>query len=152
MESKEKFGKVRFPGWLFLILTVVYNELLLHFWITEQIQPGRLLVVLAFALGFGGILALLTSMISSEKAVKWVSIGLAVIVAVIWLMEYFISDAYKTFMTPATIFSGAGGVAKDYLEGSTPSWDTARPDAFRAKTMEEKRKNPLAGASEEDIF
>lgn len=116
MESKEKFGKVRFPGWLFLILTVVYNELLLHFWITEQIQPGRLLVVLAFALGFGGILALLTSMISSEKAVKWVSIGLAVIVAVIWLMEYFISDAYKTFMTPATIFSGAGGVAKDYLD------------------------------------
>lgn len=43
-------------------------------------------------------------------------------------------------------------VAKDYLEGSTPSWDTAKPDAFRAKTMEEKRKNPLEGVSEDDIF
>ncbi|MGN0976726.1 MAG: LTA synthase family protein [Faecousia sp.] len=116
MKIKEKFGKICFPGWLFLILTVVYNELLLHCWITEQIQPGRLLAVLAFGLGLGGILALLTSLIPSEKAVKWVSVGLAVMVVVIWLMEYFISDAYKTFMTPATIFSGAGGVARDYLD------------------------------------
>lgn len=116
MKNQNEFGKVYFPGWIFLILTVVYNELLLHFWITEQIQPGRALAVLAFALGFGGILALLTSLISSEKAVKWVSVGLAVMVAVIWLTEYFLSDAYKTFMTPATIFSGAGGVAKDYLD------------------------------------
>lgn len=36
--------------------------------------------------------------------------------------------------------------------GSTPSWDTAKPDAFKAKTMEEKRKNPLEGVPEEDIF
>lgn len=35
---------------------------------------------------------------------------------------------------------------------STPSWDTAKPDAFKAKTMEEKRKNPLEGVPEEDIF
>ena len=42
--------------------------------------------------------------------------------------------------------------AKDCKEGSTPSWDTARPDAFKAKTMEEKRKNPLEGVPEEDIF
>lgn len=35
---------------------------------------------------------------------------------------------------------------------STPSWDTAKPDAFKAKTMEEKRKNILEGVPEEDIF
>ena len=43
-------------------------------------------------------------------------------------------------------------LAKEYMEESTPSWDTARPDAFRAKTMEEKRRNPLEGVPEEDIF
>ena len=43
-------------------------------------------------------------------------------------------------------------LAKECKEGSTPSWDTARPDAFKAKTMEEKRKNPLEGVSEDDIF
>lgn len=43
-------------------------------------------------------------------------------------------------------------LAKECKEGSTPSWDTARPDAFRAKTMEEKRRNPLEGVPEEDIF
>lgn len=42
--------------------------------------------------------------------------------------------------------------AEDVKAGSTPSWDTAKPDAFKAKTMEEKRKNPLEGVPEEDIF
>ena len=42
--------------------------------------------------------------------------------------------------------------AKECTKGSTPSWDTARPNAFKAKTMEEKRKNPLEGVPEEDIF
>ena len=42
--------------------------------------------------------------------------------------------------------------AKECTVGSTPSWDTAKPDAFKAKTMEEKRKNPLEGVSEDDIF
>ena len=43
-------------------------------------------------------------------------------------------------------------LAKECTAGSTPSWDTAKPDAFKAKTMEEKRKNPLEGVSEDDIF
>lgn len=42
--------------------------------------------------------------------------------------------------------------AENVKAGSTPSWDTAKPDAFKAKTMEEKRKNPLEGVPEEDIF
>lgn len=43
-------------------------------------------------------------------------------------------------------------LAKECTAGATPSWDTAKPDAFKAKTMEEKRKNPLEGVSEDDIF
>lgn len=115
MKIREKFGKYPLPGWLFLILAVVYNELILHIWIPEDLQAGRVLAVLAFAIGFGAVLGLLTSLIPSPKIEKWVSVGLAVVLAVIWLMEYFILDAYSTFMTPTTIISGAGGVAEDYL-------------------------------------
>lgn len=43
-------------------------------------------------------------------------------------------------------------LAKECTARATPSWDTAKPDAFKAKTMEEKRKNPLEGVSEDDIF
>ena len=35
---------------------------------------------------------------------------------VLCLLAYFISDAYQVFMTPATIFGGAGGVARDFLQ------------------------------------
>lgn len=106
-----KGGEV--PAWLFLVLTVAYNELLLQLWVSEGFQPGRVLAVAAFALGLGGILALVTSFL--PKGRKWVSVALALVVAVIWLMEFFLSDAYGNFMTPNTIFAGAGGVADEYM-------------------------------------
>ena len=49
MKMKEKFGKICFPGWLFAALMVVYNELMLHTWITEEFHAGRLIAVIAFA-------------------------------------------------------------------------------------------------------
>ncbi len=113
-KGREKVGKIPFPGWLFLILTVVYNELMLYLWCADSFRAGRLAAVLAFALGFGGVLALLTSFLPSGKAAKWTAVGLAAAATVICLMEYFLLDAYGVFMTPATILSGAGGVAKEY--------------------------------------
>lgn len=101
------------PTWLFLILTVVYNELLLQLWIQEPFQLGRFLAVTAFSLGLGGLLALFTSFFPRGR--RWVGGALALAVDVIWLMEYFLSDAYSNFMTPNTIFAGAGGVANEYL-------------------------------------
>ena len=115
MKLKEKFGKIAFPGWLFAALMVVYNELMLHIWILEDFHFGRFVVVLAFALAFGAVLALITSLIPSPKAGKWVAVVLSVLVTVIWLLEYFLSDAYRVFMPPITIISGAGGVAEDYF-------------------------------------
>lgn len=116
MRLKDKIGKLCFPSWLFLPLLVVYNELILHIWITEAFQVGRLLAVLAFGMGFGCVLGLVTALFPSERASKWVAVGLATVVAVAGLMEYFLLDAYKTFMPPITIISGAGGVAGEYLD------------------------------------
>ena len=116
MKIKEKFGKIKFPAWLFAALMVLYNELMLHFWVTDPIRWERLIVVAAFALGFGGVLALITSLIPSPKGAKWTAVVLSALVSVIWVTEFFISDAYQVFMNPATIISGAGGVAEDYFE------------------------------------
>lgn len=116
MRLKDKIGKLCLPSWLFLPLLVAYNELILHMWVTQTFQVGRLLAVLAFAMGFGCVLGLLTALLPSERASKWVAVGMAAVVAVVCLMEYFLLDAYKTFMPPITIISGAGGVAGEYLD------------------------------------
>ena len=49
MNIKEKFGKIPFPGWLFVSLMVVYNEMMLHFWVMEEFHLGRMTVVASFA-------------------------------------------------------------------------------------------------------
>lgn len=115
MRFREKLGKLPIPGWAFLMAMVVYHEWLLHLWVTEPLHWGRLAVVTAFGLGFGGIFGLLVSLIPSRKAAKWVTVAAGVVLTVIWLTEYFVADAYQVFMTPKLILGGAGGVAEDYL-------------------------------------
>ncbi len=115
MNLREKKEDILFPGWLFVALMVLYNELVLHIWILEEFHFGRMAAVLCFALGFGGALAFLTSLMP-EEAEKWVAVAISACVSVFWLTEYFISDAYQVFMTPVTIISGAGGVAEDYFD------------------------------------
>ena len=103
------------PGWLFTTGMVFYNELMLHLWVAESFSFGRFLAVILFALGFGAVLGLICSLFPSPKASKRAAIGISFFVVVLYLTEYFLSDAYQVFMTVATIFAGAGGVAQDYF-------------------------------------
>ena len=103
------------PAWIFVPVMVLYNELLVHLWTAEFLMVGRLLTVALFALAFGGALGFLVSLLPA-KAQKWTALGLAVLVSVISLMEYFLHDAYQNFMPFVTIFAGAGGVMTDYLQ------------------------------------
>lgn len=112
---KEK-KQLSIPAWLFLVGMVLYNELMLHIWVTETYQLGRVVSLLLFSLGCGGVLAALTSLIPNEKAGKWTAIVISFLVVVIWLTEFFLLDAYRVFMTPQTILAGAGGVAQDYFD------------------------------------
>ena len=113
---KPKYIKPTVPAWAFLMGTVLYNELLLHLWITDPLTAGRLIAVALFALGFGGVLGLLVSLIPSPRWQKGCAVTLAVLIGAFWVTEYFISDAYKVFMTPKLMVSGAGGVAQDYFD------------------------------------
>lgn len=114
MKMKEKIGQLPIPGWLYALFTVVYCEALLHLWITPEPVPGRFAAVLAFAVGFGGILGQLLSFIGHRKWGKWATTIVVGIVAVFYIVEYFVNDAYKVFMPFTTLLSGAGGVARDF--------------------------------------
>ncbi|MDD5863087.1 MAG: LTA synthase family protein [Firmicutes bacterium] len=111
-----KVGEIPVPGWLFVLIMVLYNELMLHIWSGETFLAGRMLALTAFALGFGGVLALLVSLLPSARAEKWGAVIVSVLVSIVCLTEYFILDAYKSFMAPATVIGGAGGVAGDFLD------------------------------------
>lgn len=94
--------------WLFLAAFAVYEEVLLHWWTAQERHFG---VVIAFALAFGTLLGLLASAFSRPKIV---AVAVAAVLTVVYFGMYVIYDTYREFLTPGTIISGAGGVAKDY--------------------------------------
>ena len=114
MKKFEIKKKLTLPGWVFVAFMAVYCELLLHFWTAKNIMPGRLAVVTLFALGLGAVLGLISSLFKA-KASKGVAIGIGIFLAVLYITEYFLQDAYQNFMTVQTIIGGAGGIAQDYL-------------------------------------
>ncbi|MDO5544433.1 MAG: LTA synthase family protein [Eubacteriales bacterium] len=114
MRWKEKLGKYPIPVWLFAVVTVLYCESLLHLWTMESFSAGRFAAVLAFALGFGGILGLILSFLGGRKWSKWISAGLMTLLTIVYIVEYFVNDAYMCYMPLATLLSGAQGVATDF--------------------------------------
>ena len=113
MKWKEKIASHPIPCWVPVLISVLWCEGLLHLWAASPLHWGRLTAVLCFALGWGALLGLVTTFFP-EKAGKWLAVALSVLIAVVWLAEYFIWDAYRIFMDPGTVFNGAGGVARDY--------------------------------------
>ncbi len=113
MHSK-KNPHIFVPAWLFVAFMAVYGEFLLHIWTTKPIDWTNLLVVGCFALAFGSLLGFLTSLLP-PKAQKWTAGVLAFLLSVLYLMEYFMDDAYQVFMPLSVVLAGAEGVATGFL-------------------------------------
>ena len=116
MHWNEKLGKCPIPGWLFSVVTVLWCESLLHFWTASSFHILRYLTVICFGLGFGGILGLIFSFFGGKKWGKWVSAGVMALVTVLYIVEYFVTDAYVSFMGLGTLLGGAKGVATDFAD------------------------------------
>jgi len=113
---KEIFGKFPVPAMPVAMFTVLYCEILMHLWITDELQLGRFTAVLAFALGFGGLLGQVVSFIGHKKWGKWVTFALLFLVSAFYIVEYFVAVSYQSFMTVSTLLSGAKGVATDFAD------------------------------------
>ena len=72
------------PGWLYLGLMLVYHEVLLHLWTTQDGNVHRLAVVTMFALTSGAVLSLATSFLPA-KAGKWVAFGGGIVLTVLFV-------------------------------------------------------------------
>lgn len=112
---KKLFQKrVKVPSWLFLMGMSLFVELLLHFWTNDTTNLGRVAAVAGFALAFGGLLGLICSFFP-PKAEKWIAVVIASLMAVLWLLEFFLDDAYGVFMPLISVFDSAEGVATGYF-------------------------------------
>ena len=114
MKKFEIKKKLTLPGWAFVVAMALYCELLLHFWTAKNALAGRVITVTLFALGLGFVLGLISSLFNA-KVSKGVAVGIGAFLAVLYITEYFLQDAYQAFMTISTIIGGAGGVAQDYF-------------------------------------
>lgn len=115
-KQKTVLGSFPVSGWPYAVATVVYCEILLHLWVAEEVVPGRFAAVLAFAIGFGGLLGQIASFLGHKKWGKWVNTVLVGLVSVLYIVEFFVNDAYMSFMPMGTLLGGAKGVATDFAD------------------------------------
>jgi len=113
---RSKFGTVPFPGWLFVLAMTLFCEIMVHLWVADGFSFGRFAAVAAFATGFGCLLATVVSFCGWKKMDKWVALVVGFLLIVLYLVEYFISQAYQVFMPLASVLNGAKGVATDFAD------------------------------------
>lgn len=111
---KKLLQSIPIPGWLFSLVTVVYCEVLLHLWTMNDFSLGRFAAVVLFALGFGGLLGQIAGFIGHRTWGKWITAALAAVVSVFYIVEYFVNDAYQSFMPMRMLLGGAKGVTTDF--------------------------------------
>lgn len=107
----EQTKKPLLPPWLFMLLAAVYDELVLHLWSSGKIIPSRFAGVVLFALALGGALGFVMGLLG-----KWAAVVTGGVLAVLYLVEYFVLDAYSVFMPVASLLTGAGDVASDFMD------------------------------------
>lgn len=102
-------------GLLPVVLAVIY-EFLFRWWSGISVAPGSLLVPLCYCAAIGLIAGTIVELIPNEKGKRWLIGIFGLLATTIYLVEFYVLDAWHMFMTPAMIVQGAGGVMTDYTE------------------------------------
>lgn len=116
MNKQKERRWILLPAWAFPMAMAVLHETAIHLWTMELWVFSRFMAVTLLALGFGTLLGFLVSLIPSQAWAKGISLALSLAMTILWMTEYYISDAYGGFMTLGTVIGGAGGVATDFLD------------------------------------
>lgn len=99
----------------YLIPVLMLDELLLHHWIGQEMSLSQLMTIMGFALCAGSVLSF-PGYLLPGKAQKVYTTVTAVLLAVLFMAEFFCMDAFHTFMKPSQMISGAGGVATGFRD------------------------------------
>lgn len=111
---KSSMKKINIPSWVFLIVSILFDELMLYFWTNDNPSLWRFLCIFFFGLSFALLLGFFSSIGKSAAYSRISAVVFASVWALLMLIEYFCTDAYKGFMSLASIFAGAEGVATGF--------------------------------------
>ena len=101
-------------AWMLPLFMAVFGEVLVYLWTMETFVLGRFLQILCFAVGFGSVLALVSSLFA-RKAPKFAPGLIGFLESVLYITEYLINDTFQVFMGVDTIGAGAVGVVNNYM-------------------------------------
>lgn len=101
-------------AWLIIPSFCLY-EVLFHVWAEQS------LVSISFfsVVGFAGCLAALLNIVGSllpQKARKWYTAAVTFLFVVVVMAEFFVNEAFQSYMTLQRILTGAGGVAGGFAD------------------------------------
>lgn len=108
-KKKRKAGPL--PPWLLVLGAHLYYTLLFHLFIPAETNFGRRFAIFLFAFGFGFLSALLATISKKRWAHTLGAVLITAFWAVLFLMEYFIYDAFQMFYTIRGIFGAGAGNA-----------------------------------------
>lgn len=101
---------------IFISVIPVFYELLLHLWISSSAAGFHVFTAIFFAFGLGTLLAALILLVPGHRARIWIAAAAALLLAVVFMTEFFINDAFRNFMAPGLVVAGAGGVANGFMD------------------------------------
>ena len=108
------FMSTKIKPWMFALFAIVYDEMLLHFWVPGEFVPLRALTVLIFAISLSTFTAFICSIFKSTFVNRILVLVFTGIYGVLCIAEYLLQNAFKNFMSLSSIFIGFGGVAEGF--------------------------------------
>ena len=102
------FMSTKIKPWIFALFAIVYDELLLHFWVPGEFVPLRFLTVFLFAISLGAFISFICSIFKKTSVNRILVIVLTSIYGVLTVAEFLIQNAFKNFMSLSSIFIGFG--------------------------------------------
>lgn len=99
----------------FLTILLVFYEIVFHLYIGKPFSLFGFWCMVGFAVCLGAVLDLAASFLKTELRKTFSSV-FALFFAVLFMAEFFIGDAFHSYMKPSQMIFGAGGIAADYMD------------------------------------
>lgn len=101
-------------AWLMIPSFCLY-EVLFHVWAKQSLVSISVFSIVGFAGCLAAVLNILGCLLP-QKARKWYTAAVTFLFAVIVMAEFFVNEAFQSYMTLQRIVTGAGGVAGGFAE------------------------------------
>lgn len=114
MNNTAVFARSNYIAYLYIPLSIIYLEILVYGNAGGVFNVWNLIAMILVSFAAGSLLNILASLSSSEKLNAWIAFLLIELIAVIYMVTFFVQDVYQNYVNIATVFDGADGILKEF--------------------------------------